>query len=133
MATIPVIPVGGLVTYATATVTTAADGLSDVIKIDGGTIVSITCTGTTWTAAALTFLGSQKTSAELQSIHHTTSMTELTYLTSGFTSGAFSVSVAHDLFAGYSHVQLRSGTKTAAVAQGSARTLLLGIVPYRVV
>ena len=112
-------------TYATATVTTAADGLSDVVDLGGLALSSIQMS-TTWTAANLTFKGSASSSAVMNSIYHTTATVELTYLTSA--------SIAHIVdpafFAGIRFLQLRSGTSATPVAQAAARSVIIGLSPY---
>ena len=110
-------------TFVSATVTTAADGLSDVIDLGGAKLCSIQMS-TTWTAAGLTFLGSASSTDKMCSVYHTTGTVELTYGTSA--------SLAHVVdpafFAGLRYLQLRSGISGAAVAQAAARTIVLGLI-----
>jgi len=122
MATLPIRKIPGLKSWATATVTTAADGLSDVIDIGGFGLRSIQMS-TAWTAANMTFNGSVSSSASLKSVRVTTAATELTYVS----SSGYIMNVNPNNFAGLRFIQLRSGTTAVPVAQAAARSIVLGL------
>lgn len=119
----PIKPYPGHKTYATAIITTEADGLSDVIDLGGLQLNSVQMSTAGWTNAGLTFRGSAKSSDEMQSIYHTTAAIELNYAS----SASYAVSVDPKLFAGYRFIQLRSGVDGTAVAQAAARSVILGM------
>ncbi len=75
MATFPIRSVPTKRTYSTATITTAADGLSDVIDLGGHNLCGIQQTTAGWTAADLTFMGAASSSAAMASIRSTTAST----------------------------------------------------------
>ncbi len=122
MATQPIVKYGGHKTYVAASVTTAADGLSDAIDIGGYSLKSIQIS-TAWTTADLTFRASAKTTDEMMSVYHTTAGTELTYTS----SASYAISVNPVIFEGFRYVQLRSGIDGSAVAQAAAREVILGL------
>lgn len=108
---------------ATATVTTSTDGLSDVIDLGGGCLVSIETSTVGWTSADITFRGSNQSSAAMRDIY--SNGTELTYATTASRAMTFP---PEDLL-GFRFIQLRSGTAAAPVAQAAARTVVLGLLP----
>lgn len=122
MATNPIRKLPSNKTYATATVTTSTDGLSDVIDLGGHQLSAIQMS-TAWTGANMTFMGSVSSTAAMASVYATTAVTELTYATSA------SVLVAIDPTAlkGLRYLQIRSGTAGTPVAQAAARSILLGL------
>lgn len=122
MATNPDRKLGGAKTYATVTVTTAADGLSDVIDLGGLGVRSIEMS-TAWTNASLTFMGAVKSTDTMSSVRVTTGGTELTYTT----TGGYVLNVDPDNFSGLRYLQARSGTTATPVAQAAARTLYFGL------
>jgi hypothetical protein len=122
MATRPIKSTVTARTYATATVTTAADGLSDVIDLCGYSLCSIQMS-TGWSTADMTFKGAVSSSASMGSIYKTTASVELTYVT----SASYIHAVDPTELAGLRYVQLRSGTAAAAVAQAASRTVILGL------
>lgn len=110
--------------WATATVTTAADGLSDAIDCGGLTLSQIEMS-TAWTDAPLMFLGSVLSSGNLKQVFTTTGG-RLTFQTSASRSLVFDPYQ----FAGYRFIQLASGDSSTAVAQAAARSVVLGLAPY---
>ena len=123
MATNPIKPYGGHKTYALATVTTEADGLSDIIDIGGLDLKTIQMSTSGWTNAGVTFLGSAKTPDEMMSIKATTAAADLTYATTANQA----VAVDSALFEGFRYLQVRSGTSAVPVAQAVSRELILGL------
>ena len=124
MADFPIRSIPTQKTYATATVTTSTDGLSNVIDLGGHTVNSIQMS-TAWTAANLTFAGSVNSSAEMMTVRHTTACTELTYAT----TDNYQVTVDPYLLSGLRYLQVRSGTAGTPVAQAAERVLILGLTP----
>lgn len=106
----------------TATVSTAADGLSNVIDLRGYDLRAVEMS-TGWTAADMTFMGAVNSTGTMSSVRVSTAGTELTYVT----TAGYVLSVNHDHFAGVRYVQLRSGTTAIPVAQAVARTVYLGV------
>lgn len=124
MATQPVIKTPNQRSFATATVTTAADGLSDVVDCGGMTLAAINMS-TAWTDAPLMFLGSMDSSATLRQIFTTTGG-RLTYQTSASRMLTFDPYA----FAGVRFLQLASGDSSTAVAQAAARSVVMSLIPY---
>ena len=122
MATFPIRKIPGLKSYATATVTTETDGLSDVIDIGGFALRSVQMSSA-WTAANLTFMGAVSSSGSMKSVRVTTAATELTYVT----SAGYTLSINPEYTAGLRFIQARSGTTAVPVAQAVARELILGL------
>lgn len=124
MATQPIKNIGTTKTYATATVSTAATGLSNVIDLSGYSVASIQMT-TAWTAANITFMASVSSSATMQSVRHTTACTELTYAS----TNSQQVVLDQYLFSGQRYLQVRSGSTASPVAQAAERALIIGLTP----
>lgn len=122
MATFPIRKIPALKTYATATITTETDGLSDVIDIGGHALRSVQMSSA-WTAANLTFMGAISSSASLKSVRVTTAATELTYAT----TVGYVLSVNPEYTAGLRFLQVRSGTTAVPVAQAAERAVILGL------
>ncbi len=111
---------GGLKTFTTFTVTTAATGLSNIVDIQGMCPRAIQMS-TAWTAANLTFMGAINSTGSMQSIRKTTAGTEVTY-----TSTLARInSLDPNDFAGIRFLQIRSGTTTTPVAQAAERALIV--------
>lgn len=123
MATRPVINTPNQRSFVSLTVTTAADGLSDVADVGGLTVAAIKMS-TAWTDATMTFLGSFDSSANLQNLYTSTGG-ELTHTTTALRLNTFDPYS----FVGLRFVQLRSGSSAAPIAQAAARTVTLGLVP----
>jgi hypothetical protein len=111
--------------FAAATVTTAADGLSDVIDCGGLTLAAIKMS-TAWTDAPLMLLGSFDSSASMFPLFTTTGG-RLTHQTSASRMLTFDPAP----FAGLRFLQLASGDSSTAVAQAAARTVTLGLASYQ--
>lgn len=123
MPTFPTPKIPGLRAIATATVTTSTDGLSDVVDLGGGCLVSIEMSTVGWTAASMTFRGSNQSSAAMRDLHYNGS--ELTYTT----TASLAMTFPPENLAGLRFLQLRSGTAATPVAQGAARSVVLGLMP----
>lgn len=108
-------------TYASISLTTAADGTSEEINITGHTLCSIEMS-TAWTSANIGFQASIG-STNFYPIYNTNG-DHLTYPTSANRIVAFDPAV----FSGVQKVKLVSETSAGvAVAQTAARTLVLGL------
>lgn len=123
MATQPNVKIASQRILATATVTTSTDGLSDVIDLGGACLASIETSTVGWTAASMTFRGSNQSSAAMRDVYYNGS--ELTFTTTASQAMTFPL----ENLAGLRFIQLRSGTAAAPVAQGAARTVVLGCMP----
>ena len=121
MATLPNNPRGGGA-FATATVTTSTDGLSDVIDLGGAGVRSIQVS-TAWTAASMTFKASIDSSANMQTVRVSTACTELTYNS----TANYSMAINSEFLSGFRFLQIRSGTAATPVAQAAARTIKIGL------
>ena len=124
MATRPPHVAPSLRSFVSATITTAADGLSEAVDL-GGLILGAIKMSTAWTDASMTFLGSFDSSANLQNLYTSTGG-ELTHLTTALRLNTFDPFP----FAGLRYIQLRSGTSATPVAQAAARTIGLSLIPY---
>ncbi len=111
----------GSKTFAVATVSSAATGLSDIINCSGLALHSVHVTSS-WTAATITFMGSAESTLTMGSVRHTTAGIEYT-LTS--TSAQINV-VDPFIFNGLRFLQVRSGSTTTPVAQADDRPVTLG-------
>ena len=109
------------ITAASVALSTAADGLSDVADLAGGSLCAIEMS-TAWTEAVLTFKAG-RSSGELFDLYGSTG-DEITITT----TGSRMVTIDPVLFTGLRFWQLRSGTAAAAVAQAAARTLKLHLI-----
>lgn len=119
----PVAP-GSLPSYKkhiAVTVSTAADGLSDVASLGGGVLCSVMMSSD-WTDASLTLLGSSAANGTFRDVYNSTGG-EVTIATTANRYLALDPTLLH----GLSHVKLRSGPSGAAVAQAAARTITLGV------
>ena len=127
MAATELIPANpGYQVIGSLSISTAADGLSEVLDLNGNTLMAIQMS-TAWTDASLTFAGSVDGSTSLANIYTSTGG-ELTYATS---AGRL-LQVDPNFWIGVRGLQLRSGTSGAAVAQAAARTIRLLAAPlYR--
>lgn len=124
MATLPVLKTPNQRTFVTATVTTAATGLSDVIDCGGLALTALQMSAA-WTDATLGFLGSFDSSANLLPMYTSTGG-ELAFGTTAARTYTFDPY----LFAGVRFVQLRSGSSASPVAQAAARSVVLSLAPY---
>ena len=114
--------------YMTVDISTAADGLSDVVSLKGHMLAAVQAS-TAWTAANLTFLGCLDSTAYHDVYTSTGGELTLTATTSGrmITLSADE----QDRLRVFDKLKIRSGTTTLAVAQGAVRTLTLGLVPLK--
>lgn len=120
----PVHPRPSSRTHVLATISTAADGLSDVINLTGLTLSSIQC-ATAWTAATIGFKANVDGSTDYFDVYGSTG----DLLT--FQAGANRV-LRFDpaFFAGIQHLQLISETTAGSpVAQAASRVIKLGLAP----
>lgn len=109
-------------TFASITLSTAADGASESINLTGLTLSCVQMS-TAWTAAAIGFQASVDGSTNFFPIYNT-SGNHLTYPTSASRVVAFDPAVFH----GIQRIKLVSETTAGvAVAQAAARTLILGL------
>ena len=109
------------ITSVSVALTTAADGLSEVSDLVGGSLAALEMPAG-WTDAVITFKGG-RTSSELFDLYGSTG-DEVTITT----TASRMVAIDPVLFAGIRYWQLRSGTGAAAVAQAAARTLKLHVI-----
>ena len=129
MATLPTKRTPDQRSYVTATVTTEADGLSDVLDLGGLNPIAIE-TSTAWTAAGMDFLVSQRSSANLSQLVGSTGSSNIRISSDAITTGAarvigLSANEQVNLM-GSRFLQLRSAsTASAGVAQGAARELFV--------
>lgn len=111
--------------FASVTITTAADGLSEAVNISGLTLCSVQMP-TAWTDARIGFQASVNGSSDYYPVFNTTG-DNLTYPTSASRVVAFNPAE----FAGIERLKLVSETSAGvAVAQAAARTLVLGLAEY---
>ena len=122
MADNPIRPVGGKKTYATVTITTEVDGLSNVIDLGGLAPRSIEMSSA-WTTANLTFMGAVSSTDRMKSVRTSTAGLETTHVT----TVGYVLALNPDNFAGLRYLQARSGSTTTPVAQAAARALYLGL------
>jgi hypothetical protein len=116
--------------YVTLTVTTAADGLSDVADLGGLRLASIAM-GTGWTEANLGFFGSHISSAVMKFLYRLGSSSTAPVAMQFTTTADRMIGIERSVFDGIRFIQLVSLTAgaTTLVAQGVARTIQLGLVP----
>ena len=117
------LPGHGKYGFASLTVTTEADGLSDVIDLNGDTLSSIQMS-TAWTDAAITFRGALDSTSNMMDVFTSTGL-EVSYTTTDNRTLNFDP----NFWVGIRFLQLRSGATGAAVAQGAARTIKIATRP----
>lgn len=123
MATFPIVPgPSSHKTRATLTISTAADGLSDILDC-GGLHVSSYCMSTAWTAASMTFRGSHSSTDNMYDIYSSTGG-ELTHTVDASRLITFDI---RTMFEGVRYLQFRSGTAAVPVAQAAARSICAGL------
>ena len=113
--------------FVTATLSTAADGLSDELSLSGLTLSSLQMS-TAWTSADIGFQASVDGSTNYQQVYGSTGNL-LTFQTSANRTLAFNPAQ----FAGIERLRLISLTTagtTVAVAQAAARTVKLGVAEF---
>lgn len=121
----PVNPKPSSRTYASISLTTAADGASEEINISGLTLSCVQMS-TAWTDARIGFQASVDGSTNFYSVYNTNG-DHLTYPTSANRVVVFDPAE----FAGIQKLKLVSETSAGvATAQGAARTLILGLSEY---
>lgn len=119
-------------TFATLTVTTAADGLSDVLDCGGLTVCSIEMS-TAWTDAPISFLGSMNSSNTLAGVYDLASSGTGAPVEVSFTSTANRLVTMdpHHLW-GVRFLQIRSGSSSTGVtAQAAARSIRVGLASFQ--
>lgn len=111
------------------TVTTAADGLSDVGDFGGLRLAGLQMS-TAWTAADLAFLGSPKDTATLSEVYRVADSTAPALYQIATTSNRL-IGFNSQAFDGIRFLQLASVStgSTSAVAQTAARTVNLLLAP----
>ena len=122
MADYPNVKIPSLNSYATVTITTEADGLSNIIDL-GGHNPNSYCMSTDWTAASMTFRGSHSSTNVMRDIYSSTGG-ELTHTVDGNRLVTFATVAQFD---GLRYIQFRSGTAALPVAQAAARSLCFGL------
>lgn len=123
MATPPINPSPSKRTHAIVTVSTAADGTSDMVDLTGLTLSSIQVTSVGWTAASIGFKASVDGTTVLFDVFDSAG-NNLTFPATASRVIAFSP----DQFAGIQKLQLVSETTAGvAVAQGADRIVKLGL------
>lgn len=111
--------------FASVTVTTAADGLSEAVNISGLTLSAIQMS-TAWTAAAIGFQASIDGSSNYYNVYDTAG-NFLTYPTSANRVIAFDPAT----FAGVQRLKVVSETTAGvAVAQAASRVVVLGLAEF---
>lgn len=118
----PVRRIPTLKAYAAVNMSTAADGLSDILDLGGHDIHSY-CMSTAWTAASMTFRGSHRSTDFMYDIYTSTGG-ELTHTVDANRLITFA---NIPQFEGLRFIQFRSGTAAVPVAQAAARTLCIGL------
>lgn len=122
----PVNPKPSSRTFASITLSTAADGASESINLTGLTLSCIAMSSA-WTSAAIGFQASVDGSTNFFPIYNTLG-NHLTYPTSANRIVAFDPAVFH----GVQRIKLVSESSAGvAVAQTAARTLILGLSEAR--
>jgi len=122
----PVHPKPSSRTYASISLTTAADGASESVNLTGLTLSCVQMS-TAWTSAAIGFQASVDGSTNFYPIYNTAG-NHLTYPTSANRVLAFDPAQFH----GIQRLKLVSETTAGvAVAQTAARTLILGLSEVR--
>jgi len=119
-------------TFATATISTSTDAVSDVIDCGGLTLAAIEMSSD-WTDAPISFLGSIDSTAGMHTIMRAASSGLGSPIEIEFTSTANQLfTVDPSLFWGIRYIQLRSGSSsTGVVAQAAPRSILLGLAAYQ--
>jgi hypothetical protein len=111
--------------FASVTITSAADGLSEAVNLTGLTLSAIQMS-TAWTAASIGFQATVNGSTDFFNVYDTAG-NFLTYPTSANRIVAFDPAV----FAGLQQIKLVSETTAGvAVAQGAGRLIQLGLAEY---
>lgn len=122
MATFPNVKIPSLNSHVTVTISTEADGLSDIIDL-GGHNPNSYCMSTAWTAASMTFRGSHRSTDHMYDIYTSTGG-EVTHTVDASRLVTFAT-VAQ--FEGLRYIQFRSGTAAVPVAQAAAREICVGV------
>jgi hypothetical protein len=119
-------------TFATLTITTAADGLSDVLDCGGLTACNIGMS-TAWTEGPISFLGSIGSSTSMQSLYDLASSGTGAPVEISFTSTAGRIVVLDPHhFWGVRFLQLRSGSSSTGIAvQQAARSVRVGLAAFQ--
>jgi len=121
----PIHPKPSSRTYASVTITTEADGLSEAVDLTGLTLSCVQMS-TAWTGAQIGFQGSVDLSTNYYDIYNTDG-DFLTYDTSASRIVVFDPAV----FAGIQRLKLVSESSAGvAVAQTAERVLVLGLSEY---
>lgn len=110
-------------TRASIGMTTAADGLSEIIDLGGGQVSSY-CLTTSWTSTNMTFRGSHNSTDNMYNIY-ASSGGEIVHEVQGGTMMTFGV---RSEFGAIRYLQFRSGTSAAPVALASTQSICLGIL-----
>lgn len=111
--------------FASVALSTAADGVSESVNITGLTLCAVQMS-TAWTDARIGFNASINGSTNFYPVYDTNG-DPLTYATSANRVVVFDPAV----FSGIQRLQIVSETSAGvAVAQGAARTLILGLAEY---
>lgn len=106
----------GLKQTVSLAISTAADGLADVLDTKGLTLTGIALT-TVWTSAAVTFKVGNSTSA----MYNLMNSTNAEYTVTCTSSQAHYIDP--QIFAGFQYIQPRSGTAGSVVAQTTATSI----------
>ena len=116
--------------YVTLTLTTAADGLSDVADLGGLRLASINMS-TGWTAADIGFFGSHVSSASMTLVYRLGSSSTSPTVMQFITTANRLIGIQNNVFDGIRFLQAVSLTAgaTTIVAQGVARSIQLGLAP----
>lgn len=109
------------------TTTIAASGsLSSAIPLGKGGVIQAIQIPSAWTAAGLSFQSSLDGGTTYQDVYYDESGTdtEFTYPT---TAASRNIHLYPDLFAGATHIKIRSGTSGTPVVQAAERELIISI------
>jgi len=121
----PVNPRGSKRTYASVTITTEADGLSEVVNLTGYFLAGV-ITSTAWTDSGIGFKVSVDGSTDMKDLRDTAG--DLVTIT---TTADQATVVAATNFLGFDNLQLVSRTTSGAViAQAAPREIQLALYAY---
>ena len=112
----------GLKQSVSLSISTAADGLGDVLDTKGLTLTGIALS-TVWTSAGITFKVGNSTSAMYSLFNSTNSEFLLTCTSSQVHY------ISPDVFSGFQYIQPRSGIQGTVVAQTTATTITAFLAP----
>lgn len=111
-------------TRATVIMSTAADGLSEVLDL-GGLHISSYCLSTSWGSTSISFRGSHISTDEMRDIYLSNDGTQLIHHVNADSLVSFNVRT--EMAEGIRYLQFRSGPSSAPVAQTAAQEICVGL------